>query len=504
MPAHKAGEAQATAADPADQPVEAGVVDEHAALRHALHRAADWAADYLAGSSAYPVLSQVTPGQVAASLPSQAPEAGRPLDAILDDVDRRILPGITHWNHPGFLAYFANTGSGPGVVAELLTAALNVNGMLWRSSPAATELEELSLDWLRQMLGLAQAWHGIITDTASMSSLLALAAAREAAVPELRQRGLLGRPDLPPLTVYCSEQAHSSIDKACLMLGLGLDQLRKIPVDADFRLIPDALAQAVAADRAAGRRPLAVVATVGTTSTTSIDPVPAIAELCRREGLWLHVDAAYGGAAAVVPERRDVLAGVDEADSLVVNPHKWLLVPMDCSALYLRDPERLKAAFSLVPAYLQSTEAAPVTNYMDWGVQLGRRFRALKLWMVLSAYGRAGLAAVVDGHCRLAQDFAARIDAAPTWERLAPVPFSTVVFRHRPAALGDDEAALAAHNARLLEDVNRRGQVFLSHTQLGDRYALRVAIGNAGTDAARLALCWEELQAAALSLPLGA
>lgn len=468
-----------------------------AEIRAALHRAADWAADYLEGSAVHPVLARALPGEVAATLPAEAPEAGRPLDAILDDVDRRILPGITHWNHPGFLAYFANTGSGPGVVAELLTAALNVNGMLWRTSPAATELEEVSLDWLRQMLGLAGFWRGIITDTASMSTLLALAASRAAAVTDLRQRGLVGRLDLPPLIVYCSEQAHSSIDKACLMLGLGLDQLRKIPVDADFRMRPEALAAAVAADRAAGLRPMAVVATVGTTSTTSIDPVPAIAEWCRAEGLWLHVDAAYGGAAAVVPGRRAVLAGVDAADSLVVNPHKWLLVPMDCSALYLRDPERLKAAFSLVPAYLQSTEAAPVTNYMDWGVQLGRRFRALKLWMVLSAYGREGLAAVVDGHCRLAQDFAARIDAAPDWERLAPVPFSTVVFRHRPAVIGDDEAALAAHNARILERVNARGRVFLSHTQLGERYALRVAIGNAGTDAGRLAICWEDLQAEA-------
>ncbi len=471
-----------------------------AEIRAALHRAADWAADYLEGSAVHPVLARALPGEVAATLPAEAPEAGRPLDAILDDVDRRILPGITHWNHPGFLAYFANTGSGPGVVAELLTAALNVNGMLWRTSPAATELEEVSLDWLRQMLGLAGFWRGIITDTASMSTLLALAAARDAAVTDLRQRGLVGRLDLPPLIVYCSEQAHSSIDKACLMLGLGLDQLRKIPVDADFRMRPEALAAAVAADRAAGLRPMAVAATVGTTSTTSIDPVPAIAEWCRAEGLWLHVDAAYGGAAAVVPGRRAVLAGVDAADSLVVNPHKWLLVPMDCSALYLRDPERLKAAFSLVPAYLQSTEAAPVTNFMDWGVQLGRRFRALKLWMVLSAYGREGLAAVVDGHCRLAQDFAARIDAAPDWERLAPVPFSTVVFRHRPAVIGDDEAALAAHNALILERVNARGRVFLSHTQLGERYALRVAIGNAGTDAGRLAICWEELQAEAEDL----
>lgn len=489
--------APATPGDGADALAPASAPHAPEALRAALHRAADWAADYLAGSSAHPVLSQVRPGQVAASLLSAAPEAGRSLDAILDDVDRLILPGITHWNHPGFLAYFANTGSGPGVVAELLTAALNVNGMLWRTSPSATELEEVSLDWLRQMLGLADFWRGIITDTASMSTLLALAAAREAALPDIRERGMPGRPDTAPLVVYASEQAHSSVDKACLMLGLGLANLRKIPVDAAFRLRPDALAAAIADDRAAGRRPCAVVATVGTTSTTSIDPVPAIAELCRVEGLWLHVDAAYGGAAALLPERRAVLAGVDLADSLVVNPHKWLLVPMDCSALYLRDPACLKAAFSLTPAYLSTPEAGAVNNYMDWGVQLGRRFRALKLWMVLSHYGRQGLAAVVREHCRLAEGLAERVTATQGWELLAPVPFSTVVFRHVPPALAGREADLAAHNAAILERVNGQGEVFLSHTVLGDRYALRVAIGNAGTGEAEMARCWELLRGAA-------
>lgn len=471
-----------------------------AEVRAQLRRAADWAADYLEGSGAYPVASRNRPGDLAAALPAAAPETGEPLAAILDDVDRLILPGITHWNHPGFLAYFANTGSPPGVIAELLTAALNVNGMLWRTSPSATELEEVSLDWLRQMLGLADHWRGVITDTASMSSLLALAAARDATVPDLRQRGLAGRPDLAPLVVYASDQAHSSIDKACLMLGLGLDNLRKLPVDGDFQMRPAELAAAIAADRAAGRRPMAMVATVGTTSSTSIDPVPAISAIARAEGLWLHVDAAYGGAAAVDLERRAVLDGVDQADSLVVNPHKWLQVPIDCSALYLRDPERLKAAFSLIPEYLRTPEAETVTNYMDWGVQLGRRFRALKLWMVLRAYGREGLAAVIREHCRLATLLAAWIDAAPDWERLAPVPFSTVAFRHRPAALAGDETALEAHNARILARVNETGEVFLSHTKLGQRYALRVAIGNAGTTEETIARSWELLRAAAEAL----
>ena len=471
--------------------------DDLASPHAQLRWAADWAATYLAHAADYPVLSRSRPGDLSTVLPAAAPERGEPMSAILDDVDRLIIPGITHWNHPGFLAYFANTGSPPGVVAELITAALNVNGMLWRTSPAATELEERSLDWLRQMLGLAADWRGVITDTASMSSLLALAAARERAIPDLRRRGLAGRADLAPLVVYASEQAHSSIDKACLMLGLGLDNLRKVAVDADFQMRPDDLAAAIVADRKAGRLPMAVVATVGTTSTTSIDPVPMIAAIARREGLWLHVDAAYGGAAAVDLERRGVLDGVDQADSLVVNPHKWLLVPMDCSALYLRDPERLKAAFSLVPEYLRTPEADSVTNYMDWGVQLGRRFRALKLWMVLRAYGREGLAAVIREHCRLALLLGGWIDAQPQWERLAPVPFSTVVFRHRPVALGDDEAALEAHNARIMDMVNQSGEVFLSHTKLGERYTLRVAIGNAGTGEVTIARCWALLRAAA-------
>lgn len=461
----------------------------------------DWIADYLGGVENRPVLSSALPGEIRASLPAEAPEAPEPLEAILGDLDRLIMPGITHWNHPGFMAYFANSATPPGILAEAIVAALNVNGMLWRTSPAATELEQLCLDWLRQMLGLPGAFRGVITDTASMSSLLALAAAREAAGLGIRESGMAGRSDLPALMVYASSQAHSSIDKACITLGLGQQNLHKIEVDADFRMRPERLTAAIAADRAAGRHPLAVVATLGTTSTTSIDPIPEIAEICRAEGLWLHVDGAYGGAAGMLPEMRGLLAGVESADSFVVNPHKWLLTPMDCSAFYVREPAILKQAFSLVPDYLRTREgdAAAVEDYMDWGVQLGRRFRALKLWFVLRAYGREGLADMIREHCALAAGFASAIDAEADWERLAPAPFSVVCFRHRPAGVAD-ENALGRHNAAILERVNATGEVFLSHTVLDGRYTIRLAIGNWSTQTAHVDRAWALLCEAASAL----
>jgi aromatic-L-amino-acid decarboxylase len=457
-------------------------------LTHNGRRALDWIADYLDHPERYPVLARVRPGELKAALPAHAPETGEPLGRILDDFEELIVPAVTHWNHPGFLAYFGITGSIPGILGELLAAALNVNAMLWRTGPAATELEEVALAWLRDLLGLPPSFAGSIQDTASASSLVALAAAREA-VPglEARTRGLLGRPDQAPLVLYLSTEAHSSIDKAAIALGLGTDSLSKVSTDADYRLDVRDLEGRVAADRAAGKRPFAVVATVGTTSTTSIDPVPAIADLCAREGLWLHVDAAYGGSAAVVPEMRPILAGSERADSLVVNPHKWLFTPMDCSALYCRRPEVLTGTFSLTPEYLRTAEPT-ATNLMDWGVSMGRRFRALKLWMVMRAYGREGLAARIREHLRLARFAADAVDEAADLERLAPVPFSTVCFRARPVDLtgreDDPETRLYlnALNARTLEAVNATGEVFLSHTALRERTALRIAIGNLRTE----------------------
>jgi aromatic-L-amino-acid decarboxylase len=461
-------------------------------LRAALEQAAEWIARYLDDVDSLPVLAQVKPGDVAAALPEHPPAHGEPLAAILADVDRIIVPGLTHWNHPGFMAYFGITGSPPGILGETIAAALNVNAMLWRTSPAATELEQVTMRWAAELLGLPAGWFGQITDTASSSTLWALAAAREATGLDIRTRGMAARDDLPPLRVYTSQEAHSSVEKACIVLGLGQEGLVKIPTDAEYRMRPDALRDAVAADVAAGRRPIAAVPTVGTTSSTSIDPVAEVADVCAEHGMWLHVDAAYGGAAAVVPELRGVLAGCERADSLVVNPHKWLLTPIDCSLLYTARPDDLRAAFSLVPEYLRTSEE-DVVNLMDYGVALGRRFRSLKLWMVLRAYGANGLAAIVSGHIELARRLEAAVRAEPGWELLAPVPFSTVCFRRRPEGVGDEDE-LRAVNEAILDRVNASGRALVSHTDLGGRYALRVAIGNAATTAEHVDRTWDLLR----------
>ena len=421
--------------------------------------AVEWVARYLEGVGELPVLAQVEPGQVRASLPASPPERGEPFEAVLRDLDEVLLPGMTHWNHPRFLAYFAISGSEPGILAELLAAALNVNAMLWRTSPAATELEEVALDWLRQLLGLPEGLHGHIEDTASTSTLAALAAARH-----LRPGG----------AVLCSEQAHSSVDKAVRLLGL---PLRKLAVDPEFRLRPEAVAEEL--DGAA-----AVVATVGTTSTTSVDPVPEIADLCADGDVWLHVDAAYAGSAAVCPEHRWALAGCERADSLVVNPHKWLFTPVDCSCLFTRRPDVLRDAFSLVPEYLRTSDE-DVTNLMDYGPALGRRFRALKLWAVLRCHGREGLQALIREHVRLARLFASWLEETPGWEIVAPYPFSVVCFRRA----GSDE-----ENEALLERANASGEVFISHTRLDGRYVLRLAVGNMRTTEADVRRAWELLQ----------
>ncbi len=455
--------------------------------------ALQWIERYLTGIERYPVLSRARPGELRAALPGSPPAEGEPLDHILADFDRLVVPAVTHWNHPGFMAYFAMSGSAPGIVGEMLTAALNVNGMLWRTSPAATELEELSLSWLKQMLGLTAEWWGMITDTASISTLLALAAAREApAGLRVRELGLAGRSDLPVLRVYASEESHSSVNKAVMALGIGTANLVRVPTDDAFRMDAGALRGAIARDRAEGLHPLAVVATVGTTSTTSVDPVASIARICRDEKVWLHVDAAYGGAAALAPELRWVMDGADGADSLVVNPHKWLFTPFDCSALYTRHPEVLRRAFSLVPAYLSAGGESDATNFMDYGTQLGRRFRALKLWMVIRAFGTNGLASRIRGHVELAQEFAAWVGAEPEWRVVAPHPLSVVCFRFEPAGAAPEEAD--SINARLMEIVNSSGEIFLSHTRLRGRYVLRIALGNLRTERRHVARAWELLR----------
>jgi aromatic-L-amino-acid decarboxylase len=459
-------------------------------FRAAMHQVADMIADYLEHVGDYPVLPKIAPGDVRAQLPEKPPEQGEPLEVILGDYRRLIEPNVTHWNHPGFMAYFGITGSGPGILGEALAAGLNVNAMLWKTGPAPTELEEAVTDWLRQMMALPPQFRGHINDTASISSLLAIAAARHRAHGgDIRNRGMAGRVDLPPLTVYASEQAHSSIDKAVITLGLGHENLRKVPVDAAFRMNVAALEAAIAADRRTGMLPIAVVATAGTTSTTSVDPLRDVAKVAQKEKLWLHVDAAYAGAAAICPEYRQLMTGLEDADSIVVNPHKWLFTPVDCSVLLLRDPDALKAALALTPEYLKTSEGAGgATNLMDYGPQMGRRFRALKLWFVIRAFGVEGLRERIRAHCVLAREFAGWVEKEPGFELSAPLPFSTVCFRAVPPVMPEEQDAF---NERLLDAVNREGPVFLSHTKLRDRYVLRLTIGNVRTARAHVAKAWE-------------
>jgi aromatic-L-amino-acid decarboxylase len=461
-----------------------------AELRALLHRAADLAADYLDAVETYPVLARTRPGEVAGALPRTAPEEGEPWEDVLRDYQAILEPNLTHWNHPRFFGYFAISGSAPGIAAETLAAALNVNAMLWRTSPAATELEERVCDWLRQLIGLPEAFHGHLNDTASISSFVALAAARDRACPEVHSHGLGSRPEFGQPTVYASQHAHSSIDKAVIALGLGLENLRKIACDEEFRLRPGALAAAIATDRAAGRRPMAIVATAGTTATTAVDPLEDVAAIARREKLWLHVDAAYAGSAAICPELRPLFAGWEQADSIVVNPHKWLFVPVDCSVLWVRDPEDLRRAFSLVPDYLKTPERG-VTNLMDLGIQLGRRFRALKLWMVLRCYGAEGLRQRLRAHCAMAANLRRAIDLDPDFEAVAPTLFSTVCFRARGSR--DDEA----WNAAIQHTIDRSGVALLSSTKLDGRTVLRWAIGNLRTTQEDIDLTWQAVREAA-------
>lgn len=467
-------------------------MDPSAFRRHG-HELVDWIAEYLEHPEKYPVLPRVSPGEIAARLPTEAPEDPESFGAIMTDFERVLLPGVTHWNHPSFFAYFAITGSAPGILADFLSAALNQQAMLWRTSPAATELEAVTLGWLRRLIGLPDVFEGVIYDTASIATLHGLAAAREA-IENVRTKGLAAREDVPPLRVYCSEEAHSSVDKAVIALGLGHRALRKIPVDEQFRMRSDALKDAIAEDRLAGFLPLAVVATVGTTSTTSIDPVPAIADICRHQNLWLHVDAAYGGAAAMLPSHAHVLAGADRADSLVVNPHKWLLTPFDLSAFYCRRMDVVRAAFSLTPEYLRTAETGVVKNLMDTGIQLGRRFRALKLWFVLRSFGARGIRDHLAGHIELAQQLASWIDADPNFERLAPVPFSVVCFRWKPIGTTATEEELDRTNERLMNLVNETGEAFLSHTRIHGRLALRIAIGHERTREEHVRRIWALLR----------
>ncbi len=461
------------------------------------HELIDWVSDYLEKAADLPVMSQIEPGDLKAQLPSAPPENGEAMEQIIADVDRLIVPALTNWSHPSFFAYFATSTSAPGIFGELLSAAFDNKAMLWRTSPASTELEEVTLDWLRQMMGLDAGYTGIIYDTASVSSMHAIAAAREGVEKRIREEGMSGRKDLPLLRVYTSEQAHSSIEKCVITLGLGQRGLRKIPTDSEFRMDVKALEAAIEEDIAGGIIPFCVVATVGTTSTSSIDPVREMIPICEKHVLWLHVDAAYAGSAAVVPELRHLLDGCERADSVVTNPHKWLFTPFDLSVLYCRHLNLLQRAFSLVPEYLRTPEQEKVRSGSDYGVQLGRRFRALKLWMVIRYFGHAGLAARIREHCRLAKLFASWVEADPNWELMAPLPLALVCFRACPRLEGVDPSARDARldvlNEAIMHGVTATGKALLSHTKLHDKLTLRLSIGNIRTEEKHVRQVWDLL-----------
>jgi aromatic-L-amino-acid decarboxylase len=455
-------------------------------FRHHAHTLVDWMADYLRDVGERRIVPEIEPGAVRRSLPPTPPAAGEPFERIAADFRTLILPGMTHWNHPGWFAYFPANHSPPSILAEMLTATLGAQCMSWQTSPAATELEQVVMEWLRDMLGLPGDFTGVIQDTASTATLVALLTARE------RVGGDPGR-----LTVYASTEAHSSVPKGVKLAGIGVERLRTIPVDAAFAMRPDLLERAVAADRAAGLVPACVVATAGTTSSTAMDPLPAIGAICRRHGVWLHVDAAYAGAAAILPERRALFDGIELADSFVFNPHKWLLTNFDCSAYFVRDVPALLQTFAASAAYLQTAHDPEVVNFRDWGIQLGRRFRALKLWFVIRSYGVDGLRAMLRRHIALAGEFRGWVEREAGFVVAAPSPFGLVCFRHEPPAAGLDGPTLDAWNRDLLRRVNVAGDVYLTHAELGGRYTLRLAVGQWQTQRADVRRAWERIRAAA-------
>jgi aromatic-L-amino-acid/L-tryptophan decarboxylase len=460
-------------------------------FRAEAHRVVDWMADYLRDVEALPVLPDVTPGALRRALPASPPDEGEPFDRVFADFERLIVPGMTHWGHPRFFAYFSANYSPPSILAEMLTATLGAQCMSWITSPAATELEQVMMGWLARLLGLPAAFTGVIQDSGSTSTLVALISARD--------RATLPGTEAGALRVYASQEAHSSVAKGVRLAGYGEGALRLIETDAAFAMQPERLAAAIAEDRAAGLRPACVVATVGTTSSTALDPLRPIGELCRREQVWLHVDAAWAGSAAILPEVRPILDGVEYADSFFFNPHKWLLVNFDCSAYFVRDVDALLRSFALTPEYLKTAQDPDVVNFRDWGPQLGRRFRALKLWFVLRSYGVSGLRSMLREHIALGHEFASWVRSEPGFEVMAPSPVALVCFRHVPAALARDEVALAAHNRRLLERVNRSGRTFLTHTTLAGRYAIRMAIGQRRTRREHVAEVWELIKQAVSS-----
>ena len=473
-----------------------------AEFRRELHELADWIADYREKIEERPISKNVRPGEILSHLDRDPPESGTPFKEIFAQIDHVIVPGVVHWDHPQFMSYFGCTTTNPGILAEMITGALNVNTMTWRTAPAGVELETLVLDWLRQWLTLPNEFKGVVYDTASVSTMHALATAREQAAPNTRKLGLSGR-DLPRFRIYTSDQAHSSIEKGAIALGIGEDNVQRVPSDAEFRLDVAALRAMVERDVASGSgriKPLAVVATVGTTSTASVDPVPEIAKICREHKMWLHIDGAYGAGLALLPECKSVTAGWSEADSIVVNPHKMLFVPLDFSALYMRDIKRLHRLFALVPEYLHLRDADNTEiNYMDYGVQLGRRFRALKAWVVWRAFGREGIAARIRDHLRLTKLFAEWVRGDKRFELAAPVNMGVVCFRfigaeNNPASSTASPARTDNLNGTIVERINASGTGYITQTKLRGRTVMRIGLGNILTTEQHLRNVWELIQ----------
>ncbi|MDJ0685305.1 MAG: pyridoxal-dependent decarboxylase [Alphaproteobacteria bacterium] len=451
------------------------------------HKMVDWVADYMTGVESYPVRSRARPGESAAKLPAAPPIDGEPMAAIFDDFKRDVLPGMTHWQHPSFFAYFTANSSPPSVLAEMLTATLGAQCMLWQTSPMATEMETVVLDWLRQMTGLPDGLHGVIQDSASSAILCAILTARERATGwRGNEAGLRG---LEKLTAYTSGETHTSTEKGIKIAGLGVENLRKLPVDSHFAVMPDALERMIVADIQAGFRPTIVVASLGATGVGAVDPLRAIGEICQRHGVFLHVDAAWAGSAWILPETRWMLEGIEFADSLVFNPHKWLFTNFDCAAHYVKDPEDLIRTLTILPEYLKSPEQGQVIDYRDWSVPLGRRFRALKLWFVIRSYGVSGLQEMVRRHIAWAADLESWIAADAEFELVAPRSLALVTFRYRPAgAVGED--ALNRLNAALVARINDDGRIYLTQTLVGETYAIRFNIGQTWTERRHVEAGW--------------
>jgi len=466
-----------------------------AEFRRLGHELVDWVADYRDHIDELPVMSRAQPGDIQAMLPPEPPRRGESLAAITADLDRVVLPGITHWNHPGWFAYFPSNTDLSSVLADLVSSGLGAQGMNWVTSPACTEVEDVVMDWLRQMVDLSEAFTGVIHDTASTATFCALLCARERATGFAQNRGGL-QAEESPLVVYASDQAHSSIPKAALLAGFGAEHLRLVESDEAHALRIDALEAAVAEDLAASRRPCALVATIGTTATTALDPLRRMAELAERHSLWLHVDAALAGTAMVCPELRWMWDGVERADSVVLNPHKWLGTGFDLTAYYVRDPEHLVRVMSTDPSYLRTAQDGVVRNLRDWGIPLGRRFRALKLWFVIRDQGVEGIQTRVRRDIANAQWLAEQVDATPGWERLAPAPLQTVCLRHLGVA-ASGEAELAAHNAAIAERVNAEGRFYLTSAELKGTRMLRVSIGAQATERRHVEALWQALREAA-------